>query len=617
MNRQDLIALNSIVDRENPETFKDAVGFILSREGTDYAPADENEALAYLTAFLHALLSADRYVDAALFLWGLDRFDPRPRCVQKLWNALLTQNKLLVLGHGSSSKTYGGTAFHLLDWLRDPANTNIKIVSTSEGHVRNNAWSKLADFHSWACIPIAGEMQSDILCLDPLNRQAAITMATVPQGPDSKARLQGFHPVPRKTGKGLTRVRAMMDEAEKIATGVWDGIDNMLVNEDDAGSVRIYGCTNPEDRSSPFARRAEPKEGWDSVDPLEAEEWTSKEGWHVLHFDGRKCENVTENKIVFPGLMTPQGFSNLKRRGLNDAKLYTFGYGWYPTATQEFAVCPPYILKDIKGVFSFYRTPHNVAALDPAFAEGGDKAVLTVGRYGLVNGWKDPGGKLHKLSQRWALQIDQQFEIPKGNSIDMGDRLIEMFGARKLNVRPEWFAMDCTGPGTGLRDYLFKKYGEILGVKWGEKATEKKVLHEDKETADKLYAGLVSEMCFAFAKWCEYEYVKIAPMMDTIELFSQTTNRHYRENRGTLSQVESKDEFKKRTGGQSPDEFDSLIQVVHLCRMRGEDRAAMMADEPKAPTDPDVWTAEGWSPRGQESTLQSTVDVIPFLKFEE
>jgi hypothetical protein len=621
MTQAQIIHLHGLLDRDNPDSYIEAVSYLLGVAGSEEKVNDPQEALAYLVAFMHGLLDADKYSEAALLCWGLDRFDPRPRCVRKLWGCLQRYNKLLVIGHLSSSKTYAGTAFHLLDWERDPENTNIKIVSTTEGHAKNNSWSKLADFHNWSSIPLAGKVDAEILALNTLNRQAAIQLATVPQGPDSKARLQGFHPVPRKSthptfGK-LTRVRAMLDEAEKIATGVWDGIDNMLGNEDAQGSVRVYGATNPEDKSTPFARRAEPPNGWEAYDPLAMEEWESKDGWHVLHFDARKCENIVENRIVFPGLITPEGYKNLKRRGANDANLYTFGYGWYPMASAEFNVVPPYILSDIKGAINFVGKVHNVASLDPAFAEGGDKAMMTAGRYGMASGWRDASDKLRKFeSKKWVLQIDQQFQIQKGNSVDMAEDIIRI--CRKLHVRPEWFVLDATGPGTGLRDYLFKKFGEIMGTKWGEKSTEKKVLHEDKETADKLYAGLVSEMWFSFSKWAEFEYVKIAPMMDTTELFSQLTNRHYTEARGTLSKVEDKAEFKQRTGGQSPDEADSIIQLVHLCRMRGEDRAAMLGESVK-PQPEGVWRGEDWAQLGRPNgeQLVSVVDRIDFVKFDE
>jgi hypothetical protein len=47
------------------------------------------------------------------------------------------------------------------------------------------------------------------------------------------------------------------------------------------------------------------------------------------------------------------------------------------------------------------------------------------------------------------------------------------------------------------------------------------------------------------------------------------TNRRYKPTRNGKMHVESKDEYKARNAGKSPDEMDSVVMLVHLVRVRG------------------------------------------------
>ena len=103
----------------------------------------------------------------------------------------------------------------------------------------------------------------------------------------------------------------VLDEAEEVPVGVWEGINNILSTADSdsyKGHIKIFGASNPRDRTSDFAQRCEPKDGWGSVDCEDDFEWESREGYHVLRLDAARCENVIEKRIVYAGLQTYQGF---------------------------------------------------------------------------------------------------------------------------------------------------------------------------------------------------------------------------------------------------------------------------------------------------------------------
>lgn len=477
--------------------------------------------------------------------------------------------------------SYNIIAWLMLRYVHDHLFTNVKLVAPTAGHAFANIWSTLATFHSSAIIPFPGVVGQHFIGVDPIKKQAGISIVAVPQGDEGKGRLQGFHPLPRKETHPLfgpmSAVILYIDEGEDAPVGLWQGVDNMLANEDEYGSVQIASSTNPKKRETPFGKRAEPKAGWGSIHIDKDEQWDSHEGWHVTRLDAAKSENVIQKKMVYPGLQTYQGFANLVRRGTNDPSYSTFARGWYPEVGAEFYVCPPYILNDVRGTYLFARPPTPCASFDPAFAEGGDDPALTVGRFGFASAF-DPfeGKRIIFKNKRWVLQVEQQFPVKKDKTPIMAANVQELM--IKLGVRPEWMVLDRTGNSQGIYDTLSITFGNILGVCWGDGATSKKVLEEDTQPAEELYIGVWSEMHFAAVAWMEHGYMKFLPSMQTQKLFSQFTGRKYEFGTKTLRRVEPKSAYKLRVGGESPDWSDSCIMLPHLIRMRQGPPTAMMPD---------------------------------------
>lgn len=593
MTRSDIVSVNRLVDLDDPSTRIAAANKLLDFAGSPERITEMEVATAALTAFLQQLLDNFQYIEAALLLWGTELFDPRPRSVKRVWNAQMTYDKNLYIGASAQGKSYTLIAWQLLRYVHDHLFTNIKNVSTTKGHALSNTWSTLTTFHKSSIVPLPGIVSSNFIGVDPINKQAGISVVAVPQGDEGKGRLQGFHPTPR--GKHhpifgpLSSVILYIDEGEDAPTGLWEGVDNMLANEDETGSVKIASSTNPKKRESMFGRKVEPKDGWGSVDIDIDEEWESAEGWHVTRLDAAKSENVQQKKLIFPGLQTYQGYMNLVRRGTSDPNFFSFARGWYPEQSAEFYVMPSYILNDARGTYIFARTPTPCASFDPAFSEGGDNPILTTGRFGFASAF-DPfsGERVVFKRNKWVLQIEQQFPIQKDNTLVMAKSVKDL--CVQLGVKPEFFVCDRTGNAQGLYDALLIDFGAILGVQWGEGATDKKILEEDSEIASELYSGVITEMWFAAAQWIEFGYMKFSPMMQTQKLFGQFTGRKYNFLAKTLRRVESKIAYKLRTGSDSPDEADSTIQLPHLIRMRQATSAAMMPDRP--------------SPRGADGQLQ-------------
>jgi hypothetical protein len=605
------------------ESRVECLNYIYSESGS--TERVKNPALALRTLFVYvvSLIGEGDLVGASLFLWGTTVFDVRPKSVKRIWDALDVYPKLLCMGAGVQGKTYTPTVKFFLRWLEDAANTSIKVVSTTAGHARSNAFAGFKRLHTEAAIPLPGILRYDFIGLNTDARYASIEQVAIKPGEDGRAALRGFHPIPRrhphpKYGT-LSVVILMLDESDDVPSGAWTGVDNIVSGQTAQGNVQAYAATNPIKPSSEFAMRATPKGGWEIVDDNKTFEWEGKEGWHVIRLDARQSENYKERREVYKGLMTYEAAKGYEAKGINHPDYQTFVLGLYPKQSSMYYIVPPYLLKDAVGTYHFVRPPFDLAVEDPAFAEGGDKAVFTSARYGLADGWTDEQGTFREMPRRWCIQLDQQFEMPKRNTIDMGNDIIEL--CTKLHIRPEWFGGDATGMGHGLFDYLLKRFGDVLAVQWGEAATDTKILDEDTDVASERYDGLVTEMWFSFARWLEFGYLKISPSVHKRELFHELSTRLYRQASKTKSRASSKAEYKSANSGRSPDYADSAIMIVHLVRMRGQDRAAMLPEsqEYKEPQAIDIFSPfdEFRKKQGEGVSSLNLIDFLDFDKLDE
>ena len=137
MTHAQIIHLHSLLERDSQESYKAGAEYLISLAGAKIE-IEKEQALAYLTAFLYSLLAENRYIEAALMLWGMRTFDPRPQSVSRIWQAITKYDKILCMGAGVQGKSYTAVVWAFLRWIEDPSYTSVKLVSTSAGHLKSN-----------------------------------------------------------------------------------------------------------------------------------------------------------------------------------------------------------------------------------------------------------------------------------------------------------------------------------------------------------------------------------------------------------------------------------------------------------------------------------------------
>lgn len=561
--------------------------------------------------FVSSLLEKDQFEAAATILWGPDVYDWRPQSSRDTWRCLFDNDLVLVQGAGAMGKTFGAAAWFYLDWFRDPFYTNIKVISLTREHAERNIFASIKNFHRTAIVrpecPRTDDLVTSIQASD--DARQGIHLVAIPKGESGHGTLRGFHPTPRFTAAHkrwgrLSRTHVILDEAEEIPSGVWEGVNNIISTSDienSKGHIKIFGASNPKDRTSDFGQRCEPKTGWASVDCETDFEWESKEGYHVLRLDAARCENVIQKRVVFAGLQTYEGYTGYMNRG-RTAEAMTMARGWFPEEGIAMSVITPAMMNNAMGVLRFIGPVVPLAAFDLAL-EGNDQVMCSYGRFGLCDGWTDQAGVFHKFSfTRTAIQLDSQMPFPKRQTLEQAQAIIKF--CKQMRISPTWLAVDRTGNGAGIHDSLCSLFGsDVLGINYSWAASETKILGEDSQRANELYNGVVTELLFGLSKYLEFEHLKISPGFRSETLVRQATGRRYKQIGRGLVRVEAKGEYCKRTNSPSPDALDSLAMMVYLMRQRSGEVAQMTDDSKK--------------PQEKQSNQQSIVDKMEFIDFSE
>lgn len=536
-----------------------------------------------LSQYVRGIMEHGFLSEAAQILWTPSQFTPEPQSVKDIWNLFDTADMGLICGAASMGKSFSMGVRLLLEWIRDPEHTTVRLLGPSENHLEANLFSHIVSLHQHASIPLAGEVGGLFIGLTRRDQLSSIRGVIVPKGANKKAgRLQGAkrrpRPVPHPVFGALSRMFIFLDEVENIARGIWADIDNIISNTEESGQgFKLFGAYNPSDPYDEVSKRAEPPFGWANIDEDLHFKWKSTRGWTVLRLDGERCENVIQRKIIYPGLQTAGGLEKIAANagGRNSGGYRTMGRGLYPAIGVEATVIPSGMLGKVRGEFIWFEEPVPVGATDLAL-EGGDEAVHTIGKWGLATGVKWPPSidfpnghttlfkrKDGSVSPRWGLQATQQFVLPKGETVAMKNSVMDM--NRKSGTRPEYYGCDRTGHGAGVADLIRYEWSSLIhDVNYSESGSLEKLMSEDSKICKDMYDRTATELWFAMRMWFEFGYLLIHPSMDMAKLSAQLANRRFRMI-GGRAKTESKKDFESR-GFTSPNDADSLSLLVHAAR---------------------------------------------------
>ena len=498
------------------------------------------------------------------FFWGPQS---RKHFVWNPWNErmLLESCKhkwLSFSGCAASGKSQFLAVWGLVNWLAAPTKTCVLVTSTSLGEARKRVWGYIEEFFLAATDEDGESYMPGVLV-------SSVGKIQTRQSTRRASDRCGIHLVPGDRAKekenigkliGLhnDRVLFLCDEMPELSPALTEAAtSNLIINP----YFQMIRNGNFKSIYDPFGVASEPKNGWATVD-VDTDEWETKDGGLCVRFDGLKSPNIMAGYDKYPGIY---GIHHLtehrERQGEHSAGFWRMCRSFPCADSEGNLICTEadLIRGRVHDKVQWIEPPILLAALDPAFATGGDKAVALFAKLGTalngkrvlqVEDRKELIEDVRRTSENRALQVAKQFR----------DECI------RRDMNPLNAAYDGSGGGLVFSSLLSELWcASPLSVQFGGAPSELPV-NSDGKPAKEAYVNRVSELWFQSVEFIQAGHIKGLP----VECAKDLKSRKYetmKQGGQCKNRVESKEDMKKRIG-RSPDDGDAFCILLELARQR-------------------------------------------------
>lgn len=474
---------------------------------------------------------------------------------ERMLSAACENQYLAVAGCASSGKTDCFAIWAIVNFIVAPYDTMVLVTSTTLKDSRKRIWGSIRDYWQ-AAPPLPGKLVDSMGLIrfedgtGGTSDKCGITLIAAEKKKEKEA-------VGKLIGFKNKRVIVIADEMPELSESILEAsASNLSLNPE----FQFIGIGNPASRFDAFGILAKPKGGWQSISPMD-DEWETDRG-RCIRFDGEKSPNVLTGKLIYPWIVTQAKLDEAKARfGESSLAYYRMFRGyWAPTGDEDNIYSETEIISaGADGEAIWLEPPTRVAALDPAFTNGGDRTPIQFGEFGVSR----DGIPTLMLTHRKLLQ-DNVHDKKRTRT----EQIVQQFkdACDADGVEPWCCAFDKSGAGGPFGDVVAMSWSpEVLGVQFGGKASELPVSISDNTLSSDRYVNRVSELWFGAKELIRTGQFKGVDR----ELAKEMCARKYSTKKGTSlrMEVESKTDMKARTGA-SPDLADAAMILIELCRQR-------------------------------------------------
>ncbi len=498
------------------------------------------------------------YINCVDLLWNEDhsrmKFDWHPWAMD-FAKAACENPVLAVGGCASSGKSRGAAAWALVNWLADPFNTMVLIMSTSLKDSKRRIFGDIVDMFN-AVPGLPGKLVPSmglIRTVDPAGKREASEKCGIALIAGEKKREK--EAVGKMIGFKAEQVLVVADELPELSEAIIDAYFGNLAKNPKSGFV---GLGNPSTPFDAFGRLSEPKAGWDTVS-AEDHEWETKSG-KFIRFDGFRSPNIEAGYDKYPYLFRQQNLDDdVDRYGIDSAIVWRMDRGYFsPIGSEDCIYSSGDIIKykAMQGVV-WAEPPIKVASLDPAFTTQGDRTMLVIGEYG-----KNTDGMKTLCYKKFILITEDAGNKDEPRNFQIARQVVEHL--RKEQIPINHFAMDTTGAGDVLADIIVTLMGSGLHrVTFSGSASDLPISNFDDTPSNEKYSNRVTEIWFAGRDLLKTGQLKGI----TTDMASEMVARRYTvaKRSSALVTAETKPDMKARTGA-SPDIADGGFILLTHCR---------------------------------------------------
>lgn len=499
-------------------------------------------------------------------------FWPKGSKMEFIWNpwnermldAACKYQRIGLSGCGSSTKTRFMAAWGIVNWMCAPEETLVLFTSTSLDDSRRRIWGDVESMFLAACDPKGNPILPGKLTSSTGKIRTFEAGKTFPDKcglqliPGDRAKEK--ENIGKLIGAKNKRVFLLGDEYPELSPALTEAAEgNLMLNP----YFQLMVAGNFKGLYDPFGKFVEPLDGWGSLTP-DFEQWPIK-GGICLRFDGPKSPNILAGFEKYPGLYKMEHLEKHKLLGENSASFWRMCRS-YPcqSADVDRIWSDADLLKgDASNTTVLWKDePVNVAALDPAFVNGGDDAVETYGKLGT----DISGKKVLLITYQGAIQDDVRNKVDN-RAVQVCKKFRD--NCIKRGVEPKNAAYDNSGGGVVFGGLISELWSNLpLGVQFGGAASERPASSKDHRPAKEAFANRVAELWFAGLDFVQGGQIKGIPTACCTELTERRVKDRIKTSSGMKVQIESKKEMKTRTDGKSCDRADSAIILFELCRTR-------------------------------------------------
>lgn len=490
-------------------------------------------------------------------------------------------NKTLAIGGCSGSgKSLSLAPYAIGQWLTDPMNTIVIVVSTSVKAAKKRIWGYVGEFWNAALteVPLPGKLQPTLSQIVPfdgkkiLSERTGIFLVAGEKGSEKESsdKLMGFH---------ANKVILILDELPDLSQAIVNtAISNLRQNP----YFQIIGLGNPCDYFDAFSSIAEPEVGWQNIS-VSMDRWKTRDGGLFLHFDSTKSPNILSQEIIYPFLPKQNDYEEAKRAlGENSLLFWRQWRGFWPPEGAEDAIYSQAEiirynanLKEVDWAVSpnsqrmlpipqtkiqnIPYAPVDMAFLDLGFVNGGDKCCAHFGKFGM--------DKQKKPKLQFTEYVILHEDITDRNT----PREVQIVQAyrrecEKRGVHPTCAGYDASGGGIAYQGYMTAVWSkDVVPINFGGKPTDLPISDTDKTPCSARYSNHVTEIWFSIKSLLKSDIIRgLSP-----EVIEQMCKRKYSTSQtGDLKlKAEPKPEMKARIG-RSPDEADSAMGLACLVKRK-------------------------------------------------
>jgi len=462
-------------------------------------------------------------------------------------------NFLGCAGCASSGKSDAYALWGIMNYLCSPYNTLVMMTSTTLREARRRIWKSVMEL--WlAAKYLPGKPVTSLGLIKGLQSDGSYGESTgltlVPA-----ERKKEKDAIGKLAGIKQQRVFLVADELPELPESLLNvAVTNLSTNP----YFHMVGIGNPNSYFDAFGVLCEPKGGWDTVTENDYE-WDTVLG-KCIRFDATQNPNL-DNPGEYPWMPSQESIDRaLAKYGEHSLMYYRMFKGfWFPDGN-EFQI---YTAADLISGRASHKVEENewdsepvlYAGLDPSFTQGGDRAILRIGRLGEIDG-------IETLEYTETLTLQENMQLKDQSRSKQLAKLLKK-ECEQRGIEPRNVGVDETGGGGPFLDVVREEWSfEVRGVKFGGKASDRPVSADELDVpGHERYHNRATELWFQGTEMVRCGQIKGV----TSEQAKEMTARIYLLKPGGKVQVEPKKDFKIRTG-YSPDVADASFVLLEVAR---------------------------------------------------